>query len=85
MTGTLGMMVSSLLPITMVFITRTAWSSISLEAAPTRGEEKSASRNKSWALSGHWQRVVYLVGTYFCSKQLTRPDLARYYDNGDWT
>ena len=53
MTGTLGMMVSSLLPITMVFITRTAWSSISLEAAPTRGEEKSASRNKSWALSGH--------------------------------
>ena len=44
---TLGMTVSSLLPITMVFITRTALSSISLEASPARGEESRASRNRS--------------------------------------
>ena len=54
------MIVWLVLPITMVFNTRTALSPISLEAAPARGEESRASRNRSWARSGHWHRVLYL-------------------------
>ena len=54
------MVLSSVLPITMVLRTRTGEPPISWEAAEARGERRSASRNWSCALSGHWHRVLYL-------------------------